>query len=465
MYWSRWPSSLRTGHFNCSHRRGDWGTLNPGLENMKVSRWGAFIGRMAERSAGFDRPSTAALIVICWMFGFILVLPSRVIAQAAQQRPAQSKTVGAIKSVNENSLVLTTDDGNSVSISLSDATQIVRIAPGQTDLKNATLITLHDLQVGDRILARGIGSGDAKSLTASTVIVMKQSDVAAKQQQEREDWQKRGIGGLVSAIDPTEGTVTISVTTFAGSKKVLVKTSKQTVVRRYAPNSVKFDDAKPSSLAQVHEGDQLRARGSKSSDGTEFAAEEIVSGSFRNIAGTVTAANTADNSLTVMDVITKKQVVVNVTPDSQLRKLPPMMAQRIAMRLKGQTPEGQTPASGAPANKAVGRVGGGFRPAGVEGGGTSTPASGTAGGYGGGSGRSGGGDLQQMLSRLPAVTINDFQKGDAVLLVSTQGTDSEVTAINVVGGVEPILTATPRGSQAMTLSPWSLSGAPEGAAQ
>ena len=64
-----------------------------------------------------------------------------------------------------------------------------------------------------------------------------------------------------------------------------------------------------------------------------------------------------------------------------------------------------------------------------------------------------------MLSRLPAVTVSDFQKGDAVILVSTQGTDAEVTAITLVGGVEPILTAAP-GSQAMVLSPWSLSGAP-----
>ena len=49
-----------------------------------------------------------------------------------------------------------------------------------------------------------------------------------------------------------------------------------------------------------------------------------------------------------------------------------------------------------------------------------------------------------MLTRLPAVTVNDFQKGDAVILVSTEGNDSGVTAITMVGGVEPILTASPR---------------------
>jgi hypothetical protein len=367
-----------------------------------------------------------------------------------QTAAAQAKAVGQIKSLNGDTLTLTTDDGKNVSVSLPDGVRVVRIPPGATDLKTATPITSQDLQVGDRVLVRGKASDDAKSLSASTVIVMKGSDVAAKQQQEKDDWQKRGIGGLVSEVDPAAGTVTISVTTFAGSKKVLIQTTKKTVVRRYAPNSVKFDDAKPSKLADIHPGDQLRARGTKNADGTEFAAEEIVSGNFRNIAGTITAVNTADNSLTVMDLLTKKPVVVQVSADSQLRKLPQPMAQRIAMRLKGQTPEGQPPAGGAPANAGATGPGGGA-PQGQPGG---------AGGYGGGgAARSGGGDLQQMLSRLPAMKVDDFQKGDAVILVSTEGTDSAVTAITLVGGVEPILTAAP-GSRQMVLSPWSLGGAP-----
>jgi hypothetical protein len=130
------------------------------------------------------------------------------------------------------------------------------------------------------------------------------------------------------------------------------------------------------------------------------------------------------------------------------------MAQRIAMRLKGQTASGQPATAGAPGAAPTTKPETG-QPSGAP------PAN----GYGGGNGR-GGGDLQQMLSRLPAVTVSDFQKGDAVILVSTQGTDSEVTAITLVGGVEPILTAAPTGGQAMILSPWSLSGsAAEGPAQ
>jgi hypothetical protein len=380
------------------------------------------------------------------------IAPRRAMAQAAQPGSAAppAKAMGEIKSITGTSLTLATDDGKSESIVLPENVRVVRIAPGATDLKNATAITMEDLQKGDRVLVQGKASDDGKSMIALRVIVMKQSDVGAKQQQQREDWQKRGIGGLVSAVDPAAGEVTISVTTLAGSRKVAIETTKNTVIKRYATNSVKFDDAKSSKLTDIHPGDQLRARGSKSTDGTEFAAEEIVTGAFRNIAGTVSAVNSADNSLTVMDVLTKKSVVVSVAPDSELRKLPQMMAQRIAMRLKGQTPEGQPVAGGAPANAP--------RP-GPQGGAPQAAPSGGA-GYGGGAAR-GGGDLQQLLLRLPPVKVSDFQKGDAVILVSTEGTDAGVTAITLVGGVEPILTA--GAPTQMVLSPWSLSGPAEAA--
>jgi hypothetical protein len=369
-------------------------------------------------------------------------------AQSASAAPA-AKAIGEIKSISSTSLTLATDDGKSESIVLPENVRVVRIAPGATDLKNATPITTEDLQKGDRVLVQGKASDGGKSMIALRVIVMKQSDVGAKQQQQREDWQKRGVGGLVSAVDPAAGTVTISVTTLAGSRKVAIQTTKNTVIKRYATNSVKFDDAKPSKLTDIHPGDQLRARGSKSPDGTEFAAEEIVTGAFRNIAGTVSAVNSADNSLTVMDLLTKKSVVVSVAPDSELRKLPQMMAQRIAMRLKGQTPEGQPGAGGAAANAP--------RPGPLGGAPQAAPG---GGGYGGVAGR-GGGDLQQLLLRLPPMKVSDFQKGDAVILVSTEGTDVGVTAITLVGGVEPILTA--GAPTQMVLSPWSLSGPAEAA--
>jgi hypothetical protein len=60
---------------------------------------------------------------------------------------------------------------------------------------------------------------------------------------------------------------------------------------------------------------------------------------------------------------------------------------------------------------------------------------------------------------MPAVKLADLQKGEAVMMVATQGSaNSEPTAITLLTGVEPILTASPGGNgAAMLLAPWSLS--------
>lgn len=75
--------------------------------------------------------------------------------------------------------------------------------------------------------------------------------------------------------------------------------------------------------------------------------------------------------------------------------------------------------------------------------------------------RAGGGDLQQILSHMPTLSLSDLHKGDALLIVATEGGTTAATAITMLSGVEPILQAAPT-SQAMMLTPWSLGGAPGG---
>jgi hypothetical protein len=209
---------------------------------------------------------------------------------------------------------------------------------------------------------------------------------------------------------------------------------------------VKFDEAKPAPLDQIKPGDQLRARGTRNADGTELTADEIVSGSFRNIAGTISSVDAAAGSITVQDLTTSKPVTIKITTESQLRKLPAPMAQRIAMRLKGVPAD--APAQGTGGSTASSAQA--PRPAGPPAGGP-------------GSGGAGGGDLQQAILRMPAATLADLQKGDAVMIVATSGGSSGMpTAITLIGGVEPILEASPKSSAATILSPWSLSGAPGG---
>jgi Domain of unknown function (DUF5666) len=381
-------------------------------------------------------------LAIC-VLGAALALATPLPAQDNAGAPQSSagtvaKNVGVVKSISGNTLVLKSDAGPEITITVADGARLLRLAPGQTDLKSAATITLADLQVGDRMLVRG-RSADNGAIAASTIVVMKQADVAQKQQHDREDWQKRGAGGIVSAIDSAAGSFTVSVTP---TLSVVVKTTKDTSFLRYAPNSVKFSDAQKGTIDQIKIGDQLRARGVRSDDGKELTAEEVISGTFRNIAGTISSIDAANSTITVKDLLAKKSVVIKFNSDSQLRKLSPQMAQRLAFFLKGGAQAaqggppagGQTPASGAPASNSAQ----GARPAGAP-------------------------DFQQMLSRIPAVTLADLQKEDAVMVVATQGTTgNEVTAITLLGGVEPILTASPNGMSAAALfSGWNL-GAPGG---
>ena len=391
------------------------------------------------------------------------VLAPPVGAQSKDQQTASpsavQKQVGAIKSIEGTTVTITTDSGSSAAVSVQPTTKIVRVAPGQTDLKTAVPVELKDLQVGDRVFVRWKASDTAQPVPALGIIVMKRADVDAKQEHDREDWQKRSVGGLVSSSDPGSATVSISVTALGGTKTMAIHTTPKTVFRRYAPGSVKFDDAGPSSLDQIKPGDQLRALGTHNAEGSAMEAEEIVTGSFRNIAGTIISIDAASNSVTVMDLLTKKTVVVKLSSQSQLRKLSPEVAQRIAFRLKaaagGTSQTGNTPAAPGAVPSS------GNRPAGGAGAGSTPPDAQQAGGApspGAGTGRPGGqADLQQILSRMPAAALADFQKGDAIMVVSTDsGSSGGLTAITLLGGVEPILAAAPSASQAMTLSPWSL---------
>lgn len=412
-----------------------------------------------------------------WIAAILLSLGAGIVASSqaalpqsatppAAQTPATAKPVGTIKSISGNTITLTADSGTDVTVSLEDTTKLLRVAPGQKDLKDATPIQLQDLQPGDRILVLGKLADDGKTVLARSVVAMKQADVAAKQAHEREEWQRHGTGGLVSAVDAATNTVTISLPAIGEKKSVAIHLSSATILRRYAPDSVKFDDAKPAPLDQIKPGDQLRARGTRNADGTELAADEIVSGSFRNIAGTISAVDASANTLTVQDLGTNKPVTIKITTDTQLRKLPAQMAQGIAARLKGASAD--APPSGAANSSAP--AGQASKPSGPPAGeppGGGQGASGQGAGGPGGTGRPGagarGGDFQQALLRLPVATLAELQKGDAVMIVATSGgPNGTPTAITLLGGVEPILEASPKSSASTILSPWTMSGAPGG---
>ena len=368
------------------------------------------------------------------MLGLATAIAGFCLTISAQQTPGAAgvtRKTGAVKSIQGNTIVLQDDAGQQIKVTIQENARILRVAPGQTDLKSAVPMTAAEIQTGDRMLVRGQAGDSADSLLASAVIVMRKGDVAQKQQQERMEWQRNGTGGIVTSIEGGAGTVTLSVTP---TQNVEVKTTPQTGFLRYAPNSVKFEDAIKSSFSDIKVGDQLRARGTRSADGKELTADEVISGTFRNIAGTVTGIDADTSTVTVKDVLGKKSVKVKIAADTQMRKLPEQLAQRIGFFLK--SPEAAQ-AAAARFQQRGGSAAGGQR----AGGGTP--------------------DFQQMINRLPAVTLADLKKEEAVMIVSTPGTgNSEVTAITLLSGVEPILTSNTSQAAAL-LNGWNLS-APAG---
>lgn len=379
-------------------------------------------------------------------------------AMAQAQAPAASpagRQIGTVKAISGNNITLAADGGAQVTVTVADGAKILQLAPGSTDLKSAQTIALGDIAVGDRVLVTGKAADDG-GFTAARVILMKSTDIAQKHQAEQADWQRRGSGGLVSAVDASSGKITIS----SGAKKVDVSTTTKTQFRRYSGDSVKFEDAKPGTLAQIQPGDQLRVLGDKSEDGSSIQADIIVSGTFKNLSGTIASLDANSGSITLKDLATKKNVTVKITANSDVRKLPERAATFLAARVRGGAAAG--PGAGQGAGQGSGQGTGMQRGEGSSGPGG--PAS--AAGPGGPGRQGGGGDLSQMLSRFPTVTLAELKPGDAVMIVASQpDAGGPETAVTMLAGVEPLLAAAPNGgAPAMTLSPWNVGGgAPEGA--
>jgi hypothetical protein len=386
------------------------------------------------------------------------LLPLAARAQDAAAPAAKPVTfLGTVQTISGNAITVKNDAGATMQVTVEENARLLRIEPGQKTLAGASPFSLADLQAGDRVMARGSTSTDGNALAATMLVAIKGADIAQKQEREREDWQKRGTGGLVKSVDPAAATVTISSGP-GGTRTQVIHASPSTIVRHYAPGSVKFDQAIKGTLDQIKPGDQLRARGSKSADGATLEAEEIVSGSFLNLAGPIQAVNADASTITLTDSATKKPVVVSVTPDSEVKKLDPAVAQRIAARLSGggaRRPDGSPagPAGAGPKSSGPGSEG----PGNTQG--AAGPGSGPSGRAPGG----GGPDFQQLLARAPSVTLKDLQKGNMVIVVATEGQSPQsATAITVVAGVEPMLQASTSGSQAMLSSAWNLGGGGEG---
>jgi hypothetical protein len=386
--------------------------------------------------------------------GFLFLFLSIFLTDAARaQTPdigiTANLALGDVTAIDaaKKQISLKTKDGE-ILIVLADLTVYKRVSPeAPTDLKAALPSAFVEISVGDRVIAQGKTAEDKKTIAASRVIIMTKSDIAKKQSAESERWSK-GVVGRVTAVNVAANEITVAMRGggMMGERNAVVAVGDKTQFRRYAPGSVKFSDARLGTMADIKVGDQLRARGERSADGARLAAEEIVSGSFKMVAGKITAIDAAKREVTISDAQTNKPVVVAVNDDTLLRRFPPEMAQRMAMmqamRASGQMPPGAAAAAaGAGGGQGAGNPmmrppGGGGNPAQ-----TGQMPQGMGGQGGGGVMR--GGDVDQMLERMPALNLTELKVGDAIAASSTvsAAAPDRVTAIKFVAGIEPFLNA------------------------
>jgi len=369
----------------------------------------------------------------------LLSVVSTAFAQTPTPSPATqvSGVIGEVKAIDvaSNQMMVRADNGVIATVGINDKTQCKRMAPGAKSLAGATDITLADVGPGDRIWARWRPNTDQKTTPAAQLVVMSKADLAKKQEQERAEWRRRGVSGIVASVNPSTQEITVSSRSMMGAaQNVIIPVNEKVLMRRYPPDTIpKYSEAKPSKLEEVKVGDQLRALGDKSADGTHLAAEEVVFGTFKVAGGTVTALDAAANQIKITDLQTKKPLTINIRPESVIRRFP----EGGAMMFGGMGGPGGPGGGGAgqarpqgQAQQGQAQVAQGQKPQGA----------GPGGPQGMGTRPGGGGNMADMLERLPIISINELKVGDVILLSSLPGADpTQLTAISLVSGVQPLL--------------------------
>jgi hypothetical protein len=305
---------------------------------------------------------------------------------AAQTVPPAESILGRVTGfkVHSHEIAFQPDNGNALLVKFSPDTEVVRIAPGQHDLSKAAPAKITDIRAGDRLL---VSYADGMT-EARRIVLISAVDIAARNEADQKAWQERGIWGVVTAKNGNE----ITLRTFQGAQTGVVTVTDKTKFRRYAPDSIKFENAQPAKSAELAKGDQVRARGEKSADGLKVTAEDVVFGTFVTAAGTITAVNPEAHEITLNDLGTKKPVTVKLAADSMIKTLE---------------------FHGGPGPHGGGAGGGPF------------------------SGPSG---MTQMLGQMPDAKFADLQAGGMVTVTSTKGAQSgRMTAIMLLNNATPLV--------------------------
>ena len=322
----------------------------------------------------------------------------------AAQAPAAKSFIGTVAAFKPDTQVeIKPDNAPPMEVKLTADTMAQRVAPGEKNLKNAVTVNVTELAVGDRVLV----TLESATTNVRRIIIMSAADISKRDEADRKDWNARGLSGIVAAKNGN--TITLRIRSLQGETHPTVTVSDQTKFRRYAPDSVKFADAKASKLDEISVGDQLRVRGEKSADGLAVTADEVVFGTFLTAAGSVVSVDTAANEITIKEMGTGKSLVIELTSDSRIKQMPSFPG------------IGGGPVAGGPPS-------GGFPPGGFNGG----PPAGMPPG--------GGPTLTQMVEMMPVGKIEDVKPGETIIVSSTKGASSDrVTGIMLLANAEMLV--------------------------
>ncbi len=309
-------------------------------------------------------------------------------ALVAQQQKSILGTVTEFK-MSSLEIGLQPDSGAATYFKVSPDTEVFQVEPGERDLSKAQKVHVTDLSLTDRVLVTFVtGMPEARR-----IVLISATDIAKRNEAERRDWQKRGVSGTVAAVNGDQ--ITLRTGAAEGPPQITILLTPKTMVRRYAPDSVKFADAQWSTIGEIAVGDQVRARGNKSPDGANLTAEDLVYGTFRSAIGTITAIDAGARKVTITDLVTKKPLTVRVTEDTQLKEMPDFRGMFKNGAANPHTPVGQ--AVSDPKKLDVGK----------------------------------------LLDMLPLTTFETLKVGGAVMLTSTRGsTADEVTATRIISNVD-----------------------------
>ena len=371
----------------------------------------------------------------------ILIISFFVVSISGQQGPGPDEmsgiktnlAAGEITRIGENGkyIEIRTGAGNIVA-DLTDATKLKRIVGVKFDPQTAIDSDLSAVGVGDKVVVIGKVSADKKRISAKNIYLLTSGDLAKRAADFRESWRERGISGKVVSIDVPNRQLVVRTIEKSGEKTLSVTTHPATAFKRYAPNSASYSKAVKAAFGDVLVGDQVRVLGDISADGSGFKAEEIVSGTFRTIVGTVTAIDIEKFAITVRDVQFDQPIIIAVNPNSQIRIFPVELANNITSAPTVRIPDGKAgDISKGKQHDGPGNSKASERKGENHGDGDRPPENSSV--------RSDG-NINDLFSELPGASFSDIKVGGQIGVATAEGpSKATFTALRLILGVEPFI--------------------------